>query len=277
MLVDLHMHTFYSDGSLSPKQVVKVAQEKGLGMISITDHNAIDSHKEAKEACDEAGIRFIKGVELDCLYGNRTVHVLAYNFSENDEFMAMVNKSRFELDHIGVRLIEKMEKDYEQVSMSDYETFTFDKSKGGWKGIHYLHELNLTDSLIDGMKFYREYGCDHSTCDFPTVEEACRLIHECGGVAVLAHPGKYYGRSAFEEVQAAFEDLRLKGIDGIECYYPIHSPYLTEVCVKFCEKYDMIRTVGGDCHGEFLKRNPDTYNMGCVKKDIDELHLKFIK
>ncbi|HAX72091.1 MAG TPA: PHP domain-containing protein [Firmicutes bacterium] len=275
MLVDLHMHTYYSDGSLSPTELVRVAKEKGLGMISITDHNALDSYEEAAAACSEAGIRLIKGVELDCLYADRTVHVLAYDFEPTKEFMAMVNKSRFELDHIGDKLIAKMEKDYDIVSVADYEQYKHDRTKGGWKGIHYLHDLKLTTTLLDGMRFYKEYGCTHATCDFPTVEEACRLIHKSGGVAVLAHPGKYYGNSPISELEDALEDLRLKGIDGVECYYPIHSEALTKTCVDFCNTHDLMVTVGCDCHGEFLKKNPNSYNMGCVSKNASELRLRF--
>ncbi len=271
MLIDLHIHTHYSDGSLSPQQVVEVAKSKELRYIAITDHNDLTAYDEAKPFCDEAGIKLIRGVELDCLYQDRTVHILAYHFNVTEEFEAFVHHSRQELDDVSERLVVKMAADYPQMSVEDYRQFEYDTTQGGWKGIHYLHHLGLTDKLIDGIKFYTKYGCSHATCDFPTVEKACQMIHAAGGVAILAHPGKIYNSASSETLLENLENLRQMGIDGVECYYPIHTPSLTDTCVAFCEAHELLTTVGGDCHGEFLKKDP-TYDMGCVKKTVDEIN-----
>ena len=120
---------------------------------------------------------------------------------------------------------------------------------------------------IFGNTFYRDY-------DFPTVEEAIKQIHACGGKAVLAHPGKYYKNSTMDEVVADFEKLVDSHLDGIECYYPIHSEELTKCCVDFCNAHDLMITVGCDCHGEMSKKDGE-YVMGCIQKDESELVLKF--
>ena len=110
MLVDLHMHSYYSDGSFSPREVVELAKEKGLGFISITDHNTIEAHEEFELACQELGMNYVLGVELDCVFNNRSIHLLAYDFKVNDEFAAIIKKSRQQLDQMGVDLIKLMEK-----------------------------------------------------------------------------------------------------------------------------------------------------------------------
>lgn len=274
MLVDLHMHTYYSDGSFSPREMVQLAKKKGLGMISVTDHNTIEAHEEFEMACQEFDMKYVVGVELDCVFKEKSVHLLAYNFKVNEMFAAIIQKSRHELDQMGVDLIKLMEKDYKEVSSEDYETYTYDRTKGGFKGIHYLKDRGLTENLMDGFKFYRKYEVFYWNYDFPTVEEAIVQIHACGGKAVLAHPGKYYRQTPLEEVVEDFKLLVKQGIDGIECYYPIHSEKLTECCVEFCKEHGLMVTVGCDCHGEMSKKD-DEYVMGCIKKDDSELILNF--
>ncbi len=274
MLVDLHMHSYYSDGSLSPREVVELAKQKGLGFISITDHNTIEAHQEFEEACRDLKMKYVLGVELDCVFNDRSIHLLAYDFKVNEEFDKIIKKSRHELDQMGVDLIQLMEKDYPQISLADYESYTYNRRLGGFKGIHYLLDRGITTNLLEGLKIYREYGVHYWNYDFPTVEEAIKQIHYCGGKAVLAHPGKYYRQSPMEEVITDFEQLVASGLDGIECYYPIHSQELTDCCVDFCHKNQLMITVGCDCHGEMSKKEGE-YIMGCIQKDETELVLKF--
>ena len=83
MLVDLHIHSYYSDGTMSPKEIVKEAKNKNLGVISITDHNVLDSYEEFKEEAKKEGIIPIRGVEIDSIFEGKLVHLLAYNFNDN--------------------------------------------------------------------------------------------------------------------------------------------------------------------------------------------------
>lgn len=274
MLADLHMHTYYSDGSFSPREVVQLAKEKGLGFISVTDHNTIEAHQEFEAACQELGMDYVLGVELDCVFKTKSVHLLAYDFKVNEEFSAIISKSRHQLDQMGIDLIAIMEKEYDHISSVDYEAYEYDRRLGGFKGIHYLHDRGFTENVMDGLKIYRDYNIFYWNYDFPTVGEAIVQIHACGGKAVLAHPGKYYRHTPLDEVVEDFNLLLQQGIDGIESYYPIHSEELTKCCVDFCQKHDLMMTVGCDCHGEMSKKEGQ-YVMGCIKKDVAELNLKF--
>ncbi len=276
MLVDLHMHSYYSDGSFSPREVVELAKKKGLGFISITDHNTIEAHEEFIAACQDLEMDYVLGVELDCVFKTKSVHLLAYDFRVNEEFLAIINKSRDLLDQMGIDLIAIMEKEYDHISSADYEAYEYDRRKGGFKGIHYLHDRGFTENVMDGLKIYRDYNVFYWNYDFPTVEEAIKQIHACGGKAVLAHPGKYYRNSSMDEVIEDFKLLFSQGIDGIECYYPIHSEELTNCCVSFCGEHDLMTTVGCDCHGEMSKKEGQ-FVMGSIKKDTSDLNLKFKK
>lgn len=277
MLVDLHIHTYFSDGTMSPEEVAYDAKKKGLKIIAVTDHNNTQAYDRLKNACDEYGIIAVRGVEIDCKYKDKVLHVLAYDFKDNKKLINIIDKSREYLLQTSIDLIDKMSKDYDNISNEDYEKYQYDNTKGAWKGAHYLLERGFSDSLIDGLKYYKEYGCDYIEYDFATVKEVSHAIHEAGGYAVLAHPSNYYSNLSKEELIEVLDDLKNEGIDGVECYYPSNGEELTKTCVEFCKENDMIITAGSDGHGEFTKtiKNIDYY-IGAVRATVDKLNLKFI-
>ena len=275
MLTDLHMHSYYSDGTMSPREIVEDAKKRNVQLIAITDHNVLDSYTELKEAAEEFGIKVIRGVEIDARFEDIVVHILAYNFEDNENLFNLVHKAKNELLETSIELIKRMENDYENISSEDYEAYDYDKRKGGWKGIHYLFDRGITSELFEGVKYYGKYKCGHEYFDYPTVEEVVKAVHEANGYVVLAHPCNYYKNNTKEEVLEKLEKFKSIGIDGVECYYPANSEMMTETCVEFCKNNDMIITVGSDSHGEFGAVSMGIeYYIGAVKKDSSELNLK---
>ena len=275
MLTDLHMHSYYSDGTMSPREIVEDAKKRNVQLIAITDHNVLDSYNELKEAAEEFGIKVIRGVEIDARFEDIVVHILAYNFEDNENLFNLVHKAKNELLETSIELIKRMENDYENISSEDYEAYDYDKRKGGWKGIHYLFDRGITSELFEGVKYYGKYKCGHEYFDYPTVEEVVKAVHEANGYVVLAHPCNYYKNNTKEEVLEKLEKFKSIGIDGVECYYPANSEMMTETCVEFCKNNDMIITVGSDSHGEFGAVSKGIeYYIGAVKKDSSELNLK---
>lgn len=275
MLTDLHMHSYYSDGTMSPREIVEDAKKRNVQLIAITDHNVLDSYTELKEVAEEFGIKVIRGVEIDARFEDIVVHILAYNFEDNENLFNLIHKAKNELLETSIELIKRMENDYENISSEDYEAYDYDKRKGGWKGIHYLFDRGITSELFEGVKYYGKYKCGHEYFDYPTVEEVVKAVHEANGYVVLAHPCNYYKNNTKEEVLEKLEKFKSIGIDGVECYYPANSEMMTETCVEFCKNNDMIITVGSDSHGEFGAVSKGIeYYIGAVKKDSSELNLK---
>lgn len=275
MLTDLHMHSYYSDGTMSPREIVEDAKKRNVQLIAITDHNVLESYTELKEAAEEFGIKVIRGVEIDARFEDIVVHILAYNFEDNENLFNLIHKAKNELLETSIELIKRMENDYENISSEDYEAYDYDKRKGGWKGIHYLFDRGITSELFEGVKYYGQYKCGHEYFDYPTVEEVVKAVHEANGYVVLAHPCNYYKNNTKEEVLEKLEKFKSIGIDGVECYYPANSEMMTETCVEFCKNNDMIITVGSDSHGEFGAVSKGIeYYIGAVKKDSSELNLK---
>lgn len=275
MLADLHMHSYYSDGTMSPREIVEDAKKRNVQLIAITDHNVLDSYTELKEAAEEFGIKVIRGVEIDARFEDIVVHILAYNFDDNEKLFNLVHKAKKELLETSIELIKRMENDYENISSKDYEAYDYDRRKGGWKGIHYLFDRGITSELFEGVKYYGQYKCGHEYFDYPTVEEVIEAVHEANGYVVLAHPCNYYKNNTKEEVLEKLEKFKSIGIDGVECYYPANSEMMTETCIEFCKNNNMIITVGSDSHGDFGAVSKGIeYYIGAVKKDSSELNLK---
>lgn len=274
MLVDLHIHTYYSDGTMSPKEVVEDAKRKNLGIIAITDHDVLDSYEELKVEAEKAGIIAIRGVEIDSIFEGHLVHLLAYKFEDNEKLFKLINHAKEQLLETSIELIRRMENDYEGISLEDYNSYEYERRKGGWKGIHYLHDRKITEGLFDGVKFYGKYDCGHEKFAFPSVEEVCNTVHDANGYVVLAHPCNYYSNKNKEEILEKLEILKNLGIDGVECYYPANSDLMTNTCLEFCKDNNLIITAGSDGHGDFgVVSKGIEYYIGAINKDSEILNI----
>ena len=274
MLVDLHIHTYYSDGTMSPKEVVEDAKRKNLGIIAITDHDVLDSYEELKVEAEKAGIIAIRGVEIDSIFEGHLVHLLAYKFEDNEKLFKLINHAKEQLLETSIELIRRMENDYEGISLEDYNSYEYERRKGGWKGIHYLHDRKITEGLFDGVKFYGKYDCGHEKFAFPIVEEVCNTVHDANGYVVLAHPCNYYSNKNKEEILEKLEILKNLGIDGVECYYPANSDLMTNTCLEFCKDNNLIITAGSDGHGDFGAVSKGIeYYIGAINKDSEILNI----
>lgn len=274
MLVDLHIHTYYSDGTMSPKEVVEDAKRKNLGIIAITDHDVLDSYEELKVEAEKAGIIAIRGVEIDSIFEGHLVHLLAYKFEDNEKLFKLINHAKEQLLETSIELIRRMENDYEGISLEDYNSYEYERRKGGWKGIHYLHDRKITEGLFDGVKFYGKYDCGHEKYAFPSVGEVCNTVHDANGYVVLAHPCNYYSNKNKEDILEKLEILKSLGIDGVECYYPANSDLMTNTCLEFCKDNNLIITAGSDGHGDFGAVSKGIeYYIGAINKDSEILNI----
>lgn len=274
MLVDLHIHTYYSDGTMSPKEVVEDAKRKNLGIIAITDHDVLDSYEELKVEAEKVGIIAIRGVEIDSIFEGHLVHLLAYKFEDNEKLFKLINHAKEQLLETSIELIRRMENDYEGISLEDYNSYEYERRKGGWKGIHYLHDRKITEGLFDGVKFYGKYDCGHEKFAFPSVGEVCNTVHDANGYVVLAHPCNYYSNKNKEDILEKLEILKSLGIDGVECYYPANSDLMTNTCLEFCKDNNLIITAGSDGHGDFGAVSKGIeYYIGAINKDSEILNI----
>lgn len=164
-----------------------------------------------------------------------------------------------------------MAKDFEYITLSDYLNFTYDKRLGGWKALHYLIKKGITKDVFEGFMLYSKYETPHSCVEFPSIELICNYIHNAGGKAVLAHPGKVIKKTNINDFKKELLKISALGIDGIECYYPSHTEDITNVCLEICEDKNLLITCGSDCHGEFQDTEIGEMNIPIEKLNLGDI------
>lgn len=249
---DLHIHSFYSDGTMSPAEILEEAVQKNIKVLSITDHDVLQGTKQLISLCRDTDVRCIAGVELNAVDNGVNYHVLGYGFDINDTvFDQRVVRNRQLLEEVNIKLIEKMLPDYPDISMEEYQSFSYPREAGGWKALHYFLHKGITHNLNDGFSVYAEYDHTYTCVNFPDIKTVCRWIHEARGHAILAHPGKVIKYAAVTEFEQQLRGLLDLSLDGIECYYPSHTKQIEEICLRICRERGLIVTSGSDCHGTF--------------------------
>ena len=165
-------------------------------------------------------------------------------------------------------MISKIEKDNPNISYEEYLKFSYNRNLGGWKALHFLVDRGLTNSLYGGYLLYAQYNQSYSCVGFPQISELCQWIHEAGGKAILAHPGKVIKEDNSSFFRNQLSEIVKLGLDGIECYYPCHSQEITNICLNICKERNLIITSGSDCHGTF-----ENTSIGQMNTTIEQVNI----
>ena len=266
--VDLHTHSWYSDGTQSPAALVQSALQHNVSTLAIADHDMLEGSRELLALCRNTSIRAIPAVEIDTYEMGINLHVLGYGVDlENPDFNQFVQQTRAALDSMNMVLITAMARDYPQLSVADVTQYTMPQGGGGWLALHYLLEKGVTSVLKEGVRFYQEYRCGYDLAGFPTIAQACDKIHAAGGKAVLAHPGEYVEISS-DQWEMLVPYFKANGIDGMEAYYPTHSNAVRDMLLQLCRRHGLLITCGSDCHGTF-----DRTHVGALPMTLEMLVL----
>lgn len=274
MFADLHLHSQYSDGTLTPEELALRGASRGYGLLAVCDHSRWQSWPRFSAACRREGVIPLRGMEMDCLYDGRDIHILAYGFTPTPGLTALAEESRRLLLEMSHDLVRRLLPDFPQLSWAEYRAYPFDRSKGGWQCLHYLAAKGAAASPEDAMSLYARYGCDYGDYPFPPAAQVCREILLAGGTPVLAHPGNWFAALDQAALFAHLDALRALGIRGVECHYPTHTPAFTALCEQWCREHDMLITAGSDCHGDFHRIHKDTvFDIGQVRVPPEHLRL----
>ncbi len=245
MKIDLHMHSCFSDGRLSPYELIDLTVKHNYDVISITDHDNIDCYDTAIDYAREKGIELIPGVEISTLYKGGDLHLLAYDFDlKNQEFRDMlryIHKSRIVR---AKEIIEKLSDMGVNITFEQVQTFVGDANVIGRPHIaQALVQSNHCKSFSEAFQLYiGDYAPAYLPKKSVTPKQAIKIIHKAGGLAILAHPFKSGDDSVIE-------DMINFGVDGLETYYALHNSFQIEYLERYLEKYGLIPTGGTDNHG----------------------------
>lgn len=250
MLADLHTHSIYSDGLYSPDEICRLAKARGLSLLSITDHDTLAGEEVKQAAAKRHGLAYVTGWEISAYDGDQKIHILGYGCALGEAYNAFTeerkrgSKLRAEdsvrkLQKLGVPVT--MEEVYMHLSSPDLPVHTMHVARAA--AVH----LGATDSEV--YMQYLGYGKPaNSGLGRPTPKEAIDCIHACGGLAVIAHPGRMTMR--FQEREKTIKNLKALGVDGMETFYTTHTREETEYFLRLSKELDLLVTGGSDTHFE---------------------------
>jgi predicted metal-dependent phosphoesterase TrpH len=250
--IDLHAHTTASDGSLSPTELVEKAAALGLSALAITDHDTIGGLAEASLAADSLGIDLVTGVELSVEDDAGRFHLLGYLFNRDDSLLAntlvTIRASRAERnEQMAVRMAELGL----PVTMDDVRAEAGDKGEVIARP-HFARALmkaGIVGSVQEAFDLFLATGKPlYLPKDILLATDAIALLHQAGGLAVMAHPGLV--PLSDSALAARASQLHADaGLDGIEAYYSQHTPTQTERFLALAGDVGLLVTGGSDFHG----------------------------
>ena len=250
--VDLHLHSTCSDGYYSPEEIVALAQESGLCAIALTDHDNIDGISRAKAAGAAVGIEVISGVELSSQWFQFTdMHLLGYGFDYQDPYVirALEEFQEFRTER-NRRIVAKINQKLKSEKRQPIDSATVRKMAGGTIGRpHIARALRQAGYVDSNDAAFERYlvPCNVPKRYFPA-DEAIKLIHGSGGIAVLAHP-PYVTRDHSQLENLVIELVKL-GLDGIEAYNNGSSLEDTDWLIKLARRHQLVVSGGSDFHGD---------------------------
>lgn len=249
MYIDLHIHTNESDGSLPVKDVIGLASQQGIRIMSLTDHETTNGVKEAIDLGAQAGIRIIPGVELVTAYAGHEVHLLGYfkpETVESSRLQSRLKELRIQRTALAYEMVGRLQRDGFTLKWSEVEHVATPEAavtKGHiMRALHDHENGNIHWPSI--AKLFQPYGIAYLPFLENPFEEAVDFIYECGGVPVLAHPG------LLKDMQLVEELLTVRSI-GLEVYYGYweNRQELIQEFEQLAARKALFATGGSDFHG----------------------------
>jgi 3',5'-nucleoside bisphosphate phosphatase len=250
LVIDLHTHTTYSDGTDTPAQLINKALAAGISIIGLTDHDSISGWQEATDAL-RTGISLVPGAEISCQTPDGiSVHILGLLFdSNNSELMNTLEKTRENRHSRMEKIIARINEAGIDITMDDVLEQLSDGATLGRphladalvkKGIVASRDEAFTQMLHNNSKYYVSHYS-------PTPETAIKLIKAAGGVSVIAHPmASHRGRTISLDT---FGSIIQAGLDGIEVDHRDHSPDEKSQLIKLANESNLVMTGASDYHG----------------------------
>ncbi len=245
---DLHCHSTVSDGTLRPADLVRRAQEKGVDVLALTDHDEVAGVAEAATAAEAVGIRLLSGVEVSVSWGKQTIHVVGLNVdplnSELDAGLARMREYRvWRGEEIGRKL--------EKAGIEDAYAGALEQRKGDLLTRTHFGRLLVERGLVDEMQqAFKKYLLRGKPGYVPgkwaTLEEAVGWIRAAGGIAVVAHPARY-GMTRTKSRRLLHEFIELGGV-GMEVVSSSHNDNEVHTMAQHAVDLGLAASRGSDFH-----------------------------
>lgn len=243
---DLHTHTYHSDGTRSPQEVIDVAMAHGLSIVAISDHDHLAAYFEARKYADERGIVLVPAIELSCEWDGIDVHILAYAFDPHDERIEARLRGFRETRHQrGYAIVERLRTLGINIDPARVDELAAGGSMGRPHVARALVEAGYVSSVSEAFDKYLGTGKPANVDKQRfAIAEAVELIHTAGGVLSIAHPTLYPNH------ETLVPQLLDEGIDAIEVIHPDVNAPNRERYTHLARFRGKFTTGGSDDHGK---------------------------
>jgi len=249
MKIDLHNHSYFSDGVFSPSEVVKLASQAKCDLFSLTDHDTIDGIAEAQLEADKLNLNLINGVEISALWRNMAIHILGLGFDINNDIL-----------QTGLEHNQKLRKERaEKIALSLWRSGIKDAlektqsfSKTDMLTRTHFAQMLISEGYCKDMKaVFRRYLTGKKPggvrVEWEDFDEVVRWIHAAGGMAFIAHPFRY--RMTHTKIKTMLKDFKCVLGDGLEVVTGTSSDDEIQLGNEWAGKYNLLATCGSDFHG----------------------------
>ena len=250
--IDLHTHTTRSDGSATPEELIQLASSKRAQAVAITDHDTVAAIVEARAAADRFGIEFVAGIEISAEYSPGTMHILGYCIDEESMGLAeKLNGLKKAREQRNPQIATRLQSLGFGISYDEVAQIAGSEIVGRPHFARLMVERGYVASIQEAFDLFLKK-------DAPAYVEKARLspsdsialIHEAGGIAVLAHPYQLK-LSCYEQVDELVGQLASLGLDGIEAIYSRHSAIERASYSRIAAHHGLLVTGGSDYHGSY--------------------------
>lgn len=267
-MIDLHMHSNFSDGYYSPAELVEQIFALGLKAAALTDHDMVDGCSEFKQAASKYNLSVLNGAELSADYSRVPMEILALNIPDKNisafqEYQKYMINERFRVAEQRLELLKKQGIDLSWNDVAYYENGNLRRQIGKPHIVAAMLKAGYIKNWDEGFDKYLNKGCPaHVAKKEPLYKDVIAFIADNGAIPVLAHPihTKCEGKRLFE----VLKELKKCGLKGVEVFHSDHSVGLKNEYLKMAEELKLISSGGSDFHGE---AHPEV-KLGVGKGDL---------
>ena len=259
--IDLHMHTTHSDGTYLPRDLVRYAGEKGLGCISVTDHDTMSSYEECADEAKKSGIELIPGIEISAQFEPGTLHILGFFLDRNHpQLKASLDEIQKARRERNPQIIEKLNRLGIAITLEEVKAASGGKQVGRPHFAKVLVKKGVVKSMEEAFVKYLAKGKPAYVDKrrFSSKDSIAR-IREAGGIAVVAHPKqmKLNEAALIKELHRLVDE----GLGGIEAYNSCQNTEEAVLYKRLAKRFNLLVTGGSDFHGA-NKPEVDLGSMG---------------
>jgi 3',5'-nucleoside bisphosphate phosphatase len=244
MFADLHLHTRFSDGTYTPEEVVAQAKRFELAAMALTDHDTVEGCPPTARLCEAAGIEFISGTELTAEQDGHEIHILGYLMDiQHPRLLAEIARFQAVRQNRIREMVARLNQMNVPLRVEAVFAIANCQSPGRPHVARALVAAKLCGNPDEAFERFLKKNRPAWVPKFKmSAAEAINLIHEAGGLAVMAHPG-------LNRTDQVIPGMVESGLDGIECFHTKHSTSTSEHYLGIADRFHLLVTGGSDCHG----------------------------